>query len=89
MTIDRAKKQDKAEQEQLQQQQQMQEQQQQREQEQHDMSVEEAKSRHAHGAVAHESLKDSAKEVGAASKPLEINGKSTANPINSDLADES
>lgn len=89
MTIDMQKKQEEAQQQQMQQQQAMEEQQDGRDQEQHDAAMEEAKSRHAHGAVAHESLKDSAKKAGAATSSLEIGGQSTANPINSDIADKS
>ena len=69
-------------------QQQMSEQQDSREQEAHNTEQEEAKARHAHGAVAHSSLKDNAKAAGAATSPLEVGGKSIANPINSDIADE-
>jgi len=54
-----------------------------REQEQHDMEMQEAKSRQAHAAVTGgQSLHDTAKQFGAASKPLEIGGQSVANPIN-------
>jgi hypothetical protein len=60
----------------------------QREQEAHDLEQKEADARHAHAAVTHKSLKDTAKEIGFASKPLEVGGKTIANPINSDLADE-
>ena len=55
----------------------------QREQEQHDMAMKAEQSRQAHAAVeGPQSIKDIAKQFGAASKPLEVGGKSTANPIN-------
>ncbi len=54
-----------------------------REEERHDMDMEQMKNAGAHAAVG-ESLKQSAKSVGAASKPLQIGGQSVANPINKD-----
>lgn len=87
MTMDRSKRQDKLEAEQMKAQQEMTQQQSQREQEQHDLALEEAKSRHASAAVDHESLKDQAKESGAADSALNIDGQPVGNPINSDEAD--
>lgn len=93
MTIDRTKIQDQQQQQQMEQEAQQAEHEKQqneqankREQEQHDLAVEEAQARHAHGAVNHESLKDVAKTVGLGSKSLNVGGKQTANPINSDIA---
>jgi hypothetical protein len=95
LTMDRSKQQDKmaaqqaqAQQQQADQQNQMQGQQHSREQEAHDMEMEQIKARQAHAAAAHDSLKDNAKQFGAGSKPLETEGGMVANPINSDLADE-
>jgi len=90
LTIDRAKMQDKQMAEQAQAQQQQQalegkhaEGEHNREQEQHDYQMEAAKSGAAHAAVKHgNDIKDIAKEFGAASKPLEIGGQPTANPLN-------
>lgn len=94
LTIDRTKKQDQ----QMAQQQQAAEEQQaleakhaegqhQREEEMHDLQMEHAKSQAAHAAVQRgnggNSLQDNAKLFGATSKPLEIGGKPTANPLNS------
>jgi len=59
-----------------------------RQNEAHDMEMEEAKAKQAHNVVNHKSLQDIAKDVGAASKPLIINGKVVANPLNSDNADD-
>ncbi len=98
MTMDRSKRQDKqeaeqaeAQQQQAQQeaqaQQQQVEQSGQREQEQHDLAMDEAKSRQAAAAVNHQSLKEQAKDMGAASSPLHVDGKTIANPINSDEVD--
>ena len=58
----------------------------QREQEQHEIEMREAKSRHANAAVqGPKSLKDIAKEVGFATKPLHgPDGKPIGNPINRD-----
>ena len=90
MTMDASKQQAEAEAAQAQSEQQQQSHQQEqdqnadsREQEQHDIAIKEAQARHAHGAVNHESTKDIAKENGAASKPLYIDGKPVANPLNS------
>jgi hypothetical protein len=58
-----------------------------REQEMHDLQVDDHKNRQAHAAV-NPSLKDTAKEFGAGSKALHIEGQNTPNPINSDIADE-
>jgi len=95
MTLDRSKQQDKmqaqqmqAEQQQQEQAGQQQEQQGQREQEQHDSEMDDQKARQAHAAVQHESLKDSAKASGAASKPLNIGGKMVSNPLNDDDIEE-
>ncbi len=55
----------------------------QREEERHGMEMDTAKNAAAHGTVG-ESLKESAKAVGAASKPLIIGGKPVANPINTE-----
>jgi hypothetical protein len=59
-----------------------------REQEMHDATMDQVKARQAHAAVAHESLKDSAKAFGAGSQALQTPGGTVANPINSDTADE-
>jgi hypothetical protein len=89
MTMDRTKRQDQLQAEQMKAEQEQAEQQGAREQEQHDMSMEQEKARQAHGAVSgHESLKDIAKESGAASSSLNIDGQSVGNPINSEEADE-
>ena len=90
MTKDRLKKQDKQMEEQAKQQQEQQELeakhaegQHSREEEMHAHGMEQAHSQAAHAAVAHgNSTKDVAKEVGVGSKPLEIGGSTTANPIN-------
>lgn len=87
MLMDRNRKQDKMQAEQMKLQQAQQNQQDQREQEKHDIEVNEHHSRQAHAAVEHESLKDQAKQVGAASSPLFIDGKPVANPVN--IEDES
>ena len=88
MTMDRTRKQDKMEAEQMRMQQQAMAAQDQREQEQHDLAMEEAKSRHAQAAVSHRSLKDIAKDVGAADQPLNVEGTPVQNPINSPEAEE-
>lgn len=59
-----------------------------RDQERHELEMEEARARHAGAVADHMSLKELAKEKGAASEPLNIGGKSVANPINSDMADD-
>lgn len=91
LTMDRSKAQDKMAAEQMKQQAAAQQQegdlamkQHQREQEAHDAEQDQMKARAAHAAVAHESLKESAKQFGAGSKPV----GGVANPINSDIADE-
>lgn len=96
LTIDRSRAQDKiqaqqmkAEQEAQQQQLELQQGQHQREQEAHDANMNQMGARAAHAAVAHESLKDSAKVYGAGSKPLASDSGPISNPINSDIADES
>lgn len=96
ITIDRSRQQDKMQAEQMKQEAAAQEQQAKlaegqhgREQEMHAAQMEDVNSRAAHSAVAHKSLKDTAKEVGAGSKPIEAEGTTVANPINSNLADES
>ena len=91
LTIDRQKKQDKMMEQQMAQQQQAQEQQMAhadaahvREEEQHGVAMEDRSTAAAHQAVAgRKELKDTAKEVGAASKPLRVDGKIVPNPINS------
>ncbi len=95
LTMDRSRAQDKMAAEQMKQQaaaQQQQgdlaEKQHNREQEAHDSEQDQMKARAAHAAVAHESLKESAKQFGAGSKPLATEGGPVANPINSDMADE-
>lgn len=96
LTMDRSKAQDKMQAEQMKAQQeaqdkqgQLEEQQHGREQEAHDATMDQVKARQAHAAVAHESLKDSAKTFGAGSKALAgPDGGVMANPINSDTADE-
>lgn len=88
MTIDRSKKQDKLQEEQMRAEQQQAQQKEKREQEQHDMAVDQAKNQQAHDASSHETLKESAKEVGAASKPLNVGGTAFGNPLNSPEADE-
>lgn len=91
MTMDRSKQQDKMAHDQMQQQAEMQEGQHSREQEAHDAEMKEVQARHAHAAVTGgaPSLKDDAKEFGAGSKALSVDGQPVANPINSDIADES
>jgi len=91
LTIDRSRKQDEmAKQQMAQQQQQTQHEQElataqhSREQEAHDVQMEDMKNRQAHAAVGGASLKDTAKEYGAGSKPLNIEGQPVANPINKD-----
>ena len=93
LTIDRSRKQDEMAKQQMEQQQQQAEHEQQiaeaqhgREQEMHDLQVDDHKTRQAHAAV-NPSLKDTAKQYGAGSKALSVEGQSTSNPINSDLAD--
>jgi len=96
LTMDRSRAQDKLQAEQMKAQQEAQEKQgqleegqHQREQEAHDASMDQVKARQAHAAVAHESLKDSAKTFGAGSKALAgPDGGMVGNPINSDTADE-
>ncbi len=94
LTIDRARKQDEQMKAQMKQQQQQMELEQgahQREQEMHDLQVDSHKDRQAHAAVAGDttqSLKDTAKQYGAGSKPLSVEGQTTANPINSPIADD-
>lgn len=94
LTIDRQKKQDQMMKEQMEQQAQQQELEAKhaegehsREEEKHNMEVEQMKNAGAHAAVG-ESLKDTAKSVGAASKPLQIGGESVANPINQEGDEE-
>jgi hypothetical protein len=94
LTIDRSRKQDDMAKQQMQQQaeqaqhqQEMEQAQHQRDQEMHDLQVDDHKNRQAHAAV-NPSLKDTAKQFGAGSKPLSIEGQSAANPINSPIADE-
>jgi Phage portal protein len=92
LTMDRSRAQDKMAADQMKQQAAAQQQegelaqkQHEREQEAHDSEQDQLKARAAHAAVAHESLKESAKQFGAGSKPI----GGVANPINSDIADES
>jgi len=87
MTMDRSRRQDEQEAQQIQAEQEAQQQQSSREQEAHDMEMEENKSRHANAAVNHQSLKEHAKESGAASSAIHVEGETIANPINSDEAD--
>jgi len=94
LTIDSQKKQAEQAEQQMQQQAQLAQHQQEieqakhgREQQMHDIQVEEHNNRKAHAATS-ASLKDSAKMYGAGSKALNIDGKISPNPINSDLADE-
>lgn len=94
ITLDRQKKQDKQMQEQMQIQAQQQELESKhaegehsREEERHDMEMNHAKNAAAHAAVG-KSLKDNAKDVGAASKPLNIEGTPVANPINKEDSEE-
>lgn len=89
MTINRAKRQDKMEaeqqkmqQQQMEQQQQLQQAQEQRDQEQHDSAIEDQKAAKAHAVARHKSLKEEAKESGLATKPINIQGTPTANPVN-------
>jgi hypothetical protein len=98
VTLDRAKKQDEQMEIQMKQQQQQQEiaaQQQQhqmeiekgqhnREQEAHEAQMSQIKARQAHAAVNPNSIKEIAKQAGAATKPID----GMANPLNSDLAEE-
>lgn len=88
LTMDRSKAQDKMAAQQMQQQSELEQQQHNREQEAHDAEQDQMKARAAHAAVAHESLKESAKQFGAGSKAISTEGGTVANPINSDLADE-
>jgi hypothetical protein len=88
LTIDRQKKQDEMMKQQMEAQAKTQEVEtkhaegeHQREEEKHKMEQEQMKNAGAHAAVG-ESLKQSAKAVGAAAKPLSIGGQSVANPIN-------
>ena len=88
LTIDRQKKQDEMMKQQMAAQEETQatetkhaEGEHQREEERHGMEMEQQKNAGAH-AVVGESLKESAKSVGAASKPLHIGGQTVANPIN-------
>lgn len=54
-----------------------------REQEKHDLEVTELKSRQAHAAVnGPQTLQEVAQQYGAASKPLHVDGKVIANPLN-------
>jgi HK97 family phage portal protein len=59
-----------------------------REQEIHDLQIDDHKNRQAHAAAGGLSLKDTAKQFGAGSKAINIDGQPTSNPINSDLADK-
>jgi glucan-binding YG repeat protein len=57
------------------------EEEQRREKEKHELEVSAHRDAAAHSVVS-ASLKDTAKQYGAASKPLEVGGKIVANPIN-------
>lgn len=94
LTIDRSRKQDEMMKQQAEQQAQQQaheqamaEGQHKREQEAHEAEMDEHDNRKAHAAV-NPSLKDTAKQFGLGSKSLNIEGQSTANPINTPI-DES
>jgi hypothetical protein len=90
LTIDRQKEQDKMMQDQMQQQQQQQQQQvklqeaeHSRQQEQHDAAMNAHKNAQAHAVVnGAKDLKETGKEFGLGSKPLDIGGTPVANPIN-------
>jgi hypothetical protein len=87
MTMDRSKRQDKLEAQQMKAEQEQAAQQNSREQQQHDMVMNDAQARQAHAVVQHQTLKDTAKSMGAASQALNVDGKTIANPINTDEAD--
>lgn len=90
LTVDRQKKQDAVMEQQMQQQEQIQQQQMEyanaahsREQQQHDAMLEDRDRSTAHHAVAgRKELKETAKDVGAASKAINIEGQNMPNPIN-------
>jgi hypothetical protein len=88
MTLDRSRQQDKMQAQQMQAEQAQAEQQGSREQQAHDAEMDERAARQAHAAAAHETLKESAKESGAATEALHVGGKTMGNPLNSDEADE-
>jgi hypothetical protein len=88
MTMDRAKQQDKMQSDQMKAEQQQQQEQSSREQEQHDATMDDAKTRQAHAAAEHETLKESAKSVGAASSAMHVEGETVGNPLNTDQAEE-
>lgn len=88
MTMDRARQQDKLQAQQAKAEQQQAQEQSSREQEAHDAEMDERQTRQAHAAVQHESLKDSAKQVGAATEAMHVGGQIMANPLNTDQADE-
>ncbi len=58
-----------------------------RDQEAHDAEMSSNKDKEAHAAVVHDSLKDSAKAFGYATRPISAGGRSFANPINQEVAD--
>jgi hypothetical protein len=94
MTIDQTKKQEEQQKQAMEQQQQQAAHEQQlaeaqhdREQEMHDLQVDDHKNRQAHAAV-NPSLKDTAKQFGAGSQPLNVDGHVVSNPINSPIADK-
>jgi len=94
LSIDSSKKQQEMQQQQMQQQQAEAEHQQQmqtaehgRAQEAHDAQMEDQKTRQAHAAV-NPSLYDTAKQFGAGSKPLYVDGKPVANPLNTIASDK-
>ncbi len=58
-----------------------------RDQEAHDAEMSSNKDKEAHDAVAHGSLKDSAKQFGYATRPISAGGRSFSNPINQEAAD--
>lgn len=88
MTLDRARQQDKLQAQQMKAEQEQAQQQGAREQEQHNAAMDEQKARQAHAAAAHETLKDSAKQSGAASEALHVGGQVVGNPLNTDQAEE-
>lgn len=89
LTIDRQKKQDemikqqtKAQNEQQAQESRHAEGEHQRAEEQHQHEMELARNQAAHDVVAASNMKDTAKQFGAGSSPLHVNGKTVGNPIN-------
>ena len=87
LTMDRMKRQDTIQAKQMKHEQEQEKQQAEQTQDQHEMAMNESGARHAHGVVQQQSTKDIAKDVGAATSALNIEGTPTANPFNT-LGDE-